>query len=165
MTTTPLRASARPLSGPRVAPRTPPSWVDEPYTRFTVTPLTPTIGAYVSDISLAQPVDAETHAELHRALLEWKGLFFRGQHLDAAERDALRPDFPPVEHPVVRTHPETGRKTLFVNAAFTQYIVGMAPEESGQLLDLLYRQAAYPEYQCRFHWAPGDVAFWDNRST
>jgi taurine dioxygenase len=65
----------------------------------------------------------------------------------------------------VRTHPETGRKTLFVNAAFTQYVVGMPRDESAELLDVLYRQAAYPEYQCRFRWAPGDIAFWDNRAT
>ena len=244
--------------------------------------MTPTIGAEVAGIDLRQPLDDETQAELHRALLEWKVLFFRGQHLDAEqhhtlgrrwgrlewhpfaaptgftqdepaeskvvrlakdeksvgreniwhsdvtwrecpslgsilravevpevggdtlfadmgaaydclddelkeridglaavhdwwdtfgrgmsaeERDTLRPDFPAVEHPVVRTHPETGRKTLFVNAAFTQHIVGLDPDESEALLDLLYRQAAFPEYQVRFRWQPGDVVFWDNRST
>jgi taurine dioxygenase len=280
MTMTAL-ASSRPLSGPRIAPRTAPGWIDQPYTRFNLTPATPTIGAYISDVSLAEPLDDETFAQLHHALLEWKVLFFRGQHLGAdhhealgrrwgelewhpfatatlpgqrddrpkvmrfakdaktvgqeniwhtdvtwrecpslgsilravevpevggdtlwadmgaaydclpddvkdrleglvavhdwwdtfgrampaAERDALRPDFPPVEHPVVRTHPETGRKTLFVNAAFTRQIVGMPKDESDELLDFLYRQAAYPEYQCRFHWSPGDVAFWDNRAT
>jgi len=267
-------------AGPRVAARTPTGWIDAPYTRFTLTPVAPTIGAEVTGIDLREPLDDEAHAELHRALLEWKVLFFRGQHLDAAqhhalgahwgqlewhpfaspsgfsegeqekvvrlakddkavgreniwhsdvtwrecpslgsilravevpevggdtlwadmgaaydcldddhkaringlvavhdwwdtfgramtaeERDALRPQFPPVEHPVVRTHPETGRKTLFVNAAFTQHIVGMDRDESDGLLDLLYRQATYPEYQVRFRWQPGDVAFWDNRST
>ena len=65
----------------------------------------------------------------------------------------------------MRTHPETGRKTLYVNAAFTQHIVGLDPDESEELLDYLYRQAAFPEYQCRFRWGPGDVAFWDNRAT
>ena len=68
-------------------------------------------------------------------------------------------------HPVVRTHPETGRRTLYVNAAFTQSIVGLEPEESDELLDLLYQQASFPEYQCRFKWTPGALAFWDNRST
>ena len=66
---------------------------------------------------------------------------------------------------MVRTHPETGRRTLFVNSAFTQHIVGLDPDESAELLEYLYRQAAYPEYQCRFHWAPGEVVFWDNRAT
>ena len=270
-----------PRSGPRIAPRTPAGWVDIPYTRLTLAPLAPTIGAEVTGIDLRQPLDDDLFAEIHRALLEWKVLFFRDQHLSADEhealgrrwgdlewhpfarrehpgqdesrpkvfrlakdeksvgrenvwhtdvtwrecpslgsllravevpavggdtlwadmaaaydcleadlkeridgltavhdwwdsfgramapeqRDALRPDFPAVEHPVVRTHPETGRKTLYVNAAFTQHIIGMEPAESAALLDVLYRQATYPEYQCRFRWQPGSVAQWDNRCT
>lgn len=73
--------------------------------------------------------------------------------------------FPPVEHPVVRTHPETGRQMLFVNASFTTRITGMERDESDRLLSYLCRQAHVPEYQVRFHWQPGDVAFWDNRAT
>jgi taurine dioxygenase len=73
--------------------------------------------------------------------------------------------FPPVEHPVVRTHPETGRRLLFVNASFTTRITGMERGESDRLLSYLCRQAHVPEYQVRFHWQPGDVAFWDNRAT
>jgi taurine dioxygenase len=96
------------------------------------------------------------------AVHDWIDTF--GRAMEPATRDALRPDFPAVEHPVVRTHPETGRRTIFVNAAFTQHVVGLDPDESGELLDYLYRQAAYPEYQCRIHWAPGDVVFWDNRA-
>ena len=72
--------------------------------------------------------------------------------------------FPNPVHPVIRTHPETGRRSIFVNAAFTQEIVGMSPPESADLLDLLYRQACVPEFQVRFTWRPGSVAFWDNRS-
>ena len=70
-----------------------------------------------------------------------------------------------VEHPVVRTHPETGRKTLYVNVAFTRTIVGMEPIEAGRLLRRLYRQATIVDVQCRFRWQPGSVAFWDNRAT
>jgi taurine dioxygenase len=281
MTDVAERTSRRPRSGPRVASRTAPGWVDAPYTRFTVSPLAPTIGAEIGDIDLGQPLEDETFGELHRALLEWKVLFFRGQHLDGAqhealgrrwgalewhpfatpprpgededrsrvvrlakddrtpgrenvwhsdvtwrecpslgsilravevpdvggdtlwadmgaaydcldddvkaridgltavhdwwdtfgrgmsadEREALRPAFPAVEHPVVRTHPETGRKTLYVNGAFTQHIVGLDAEESARLLEHLYAQAAFPEFQCRFRWRAGDLAFWDNRST
>lgn len=268
------------VAGPRVPRRTPEGWDDRPYTRFTVHPMSPTIGADISGIALADGIDDELHLELNRALLEWKVLFFRDQHLthqqhrdmaatwgplevhpfvgrrndqptdrlevvrlekgadvggyenlwhsdvtwrvnpslgsilraveippvggdtlfadmgaayellddgvkeiidglqavhdwipafgrnmDPSVRDALRADFPEVRHPVVRTHPETGRKMLYVNVAFTQHIVDMEPDESRSLLDFLYRQASYPEYQCRFRWQPGSIAFWDNRST
>lgn len=267
-------------AGPRVAARTPTDWKDLAYTRFGVEPASPTIGAFISGVRLSEPIDDELYTELHRALLEWKVLFFRDQHLtpeqhravgerwgelehhpffifgsgqdetrpevarfeknadakgvenvwhsdvswrinpslgsllhaieipavggdtlwaDMAaaydnldedlkkriegltavhdwwdtfgrhmpddQREALRPAFPPAEHPVVRTHPETGRKTLYVNAIFTQHIVGMDPQESQELLALLCHQAEYPEYQCRLRWEPGTLAFWDNRAT
>ncbi|MDG4858275.1 TauD/TfdA family dioxygenase [Streptomyces sp. T-3] len=74
-------------------------------------------------------------------------------------------EFPPVAHPVVRRHPETGRRTLFVNTSFTTHIVGMDRAESDRLLGHLVRQAQVPEYQVRFRWQAGDVAFWDNRAT
>lgn len=74
-------------------------------------------------------------------------------------------EFPPATHPVVRTHPETGEKILYVNAIFTSHIVGLPRAESDALLRDLYAQAAIPEYQVRFHWEQDVVAFWDNRST
>lgn len=267
------------LPGPRQAPRVPADFDDRPYTRFTLEPVAPLIGADISGISLADPVDEELFDELNRALLEWKVLFFRGQditpdqqrdfaanwggleahpfikelvdqpdqvevvrleknealsgyenawhsdvtwrecpslgsvlravevpavggdtlwadmaaaydnltpqmkdfldgkvavhdwvplfgrNMDEKTKAALREDFPQVEHPIVRTHPETGRKTLYVNRAFTQHVVGMEPDESEALLQFLYAQAAFPEYQCRIKWQPGDVVFWDNRSS
>ncbi|MBT2416183.1 TauD/TfdA family dioxygenase [Streptomyces sp. ISL-12] len=73
--------------------------------------------------------------------------------------------FPPVEHPVVCTHPVTGRRMLFVNASFTTHITGMDRDESDRLLRFLFQQAHVPEYQVRFRWQPGDIAFWDNRAT
>lgn len=265
--------------GPRVANRVPSEWTDEPYTLFSLTPQATSIGAVVEGVSLAKPASEQLVAELDRALLEWKVLFFRDQNLtheqhaafaanwgdfethpfygavtgtsaepevvrlakdeniggyentwhsdvtwrqkpslgsvlravelpplggdtlwaDMAaaydhltdelkerldgltavhdwytnfgrgmaeeQRDALRPDFPAVEHPVVRTHPQTGRKTLYVNRIFTQHIVGLDPDDSQALLEHLYLQANFPEYQVRWRWQPGDVAFWDNRST
>lgn len=78
--------------------------------------------------------------------------------------EELHDQYPPEEHPVVRTHPETGLSTLYVNAAFTSHIVGMNPEESAELLERLYATAANPEIQCRFRWTPGAIAFWDNRA-
>lgn len=269
-------------AGPRVARRTPDDWTDLPYERFSVHPLSPTIGAELRGVDLDDLADA-TFADLRRALLEWKVLFVRDQSLDrtthaslarrfgplethpffkhldstpeqpeadpevvrfakgpaaagyeniwhtdvtwrdtpsfgavlraievppvggdtlwadmgaaydglderlrdridplTAEHDwlpsfgrsmpdtmvaALRPDFPAVVHPVVRTHPDTGRRTLFVNRIFTTRILGLDPADSDDLLDRLYRQADLPEYQCRFKWTPGAVAIWDNRAT
>lgn len=267
--------------GPRVAARIPAGFDDRPYERFTVTPLTPTIGAEIAGVHLADPLDDATQAEIHRALLEWKVLFFRDQDItqpqqrafaerwgeleqhpfyklvqqeerqdaadvvrlakgakspgfenewhhdvtwrttpslgavlravevpalggdtlwadcaaaydglpddlkaridgleavhdwrqtfglamDPATRESLAEQYPAVTHPVVRVHPETGRETLFVNAIFTQRIVGLDDAESEALLDRLCHQYTRPEYQVRFKWTPGSVAFWDNRAT
>ena len=68
-------------------------------------------------------------------------------------------------HPVVITHPESGRRALYVNPAFTVQFEGWTADESRPLLEYLYRQAVRPENTCRFRWADGSVAFWDNRST
>jgi taurine dioxygenase len=69
------------------------------------------------------------------------------------------------EHPVVRTHPETGRKGLFISTAHTERFVGMTREESLGLLEYLFQHQIRPEFTCRFRWQPGSVAFWDNRCT
>lgn len=88
-------------------------------------------------------------------------VFARRLNKDAS---ALHEKFPPQEHPVIRTHPETAERGLYVNIAFTDHIVGMEREESDKLLQYLYHRAWLPEYQCRFRWAPGSLAFWDNRA-
>lgn len=262
--------------GPRLLRRLAQGAEDRPYERFTLVPQGPLIGAEIRGLDLSRPLTAAVRAELDRALLEWKVLFFRGAdltsdqqrafalnwgelennpllargsaddvarfekggdatptyenvwHTDVTfrERPALGavlqlrevppfggdtmwadmaaaydnlPDtvkvriddaqavhdfipgfarfygpeklaplqdrFPPVTHPVVRTHPETGRRMLFVNTSFTTHIVGMERAESDRLLGYLVRQAHVPEYQVRFRWQAGDVAFWDNRAT
>nr|BFE58498.1 taurine dioxygenase [Dactylosporangium thailandense] len=71
----------------------------------------------------------------------------------------------PVEHPVVRVHPETGRRGLFVNPGFTSHIAGVSEAESRGILDLLYAHLTKPEHIVRHRWRVGDVAMWDNRST
>jgi taurine dioxygenase len=263
------------LEGPRVLRRLPEGVESRPYELFTVRPLGRVIGAEIEGFDLATPLTEPLRAELNRALLEWKVLFFRDQditstqqsdfakhwgpletnpfiptgdseqvtrfarsagmpafeniwHTDvtfrpspalgsvlrlvevpplggdtmwadmAAAYDNLPEDvraridgltamhdyipgftrfsdhellerwqeeFPPVEHPVVRTHPETGRKTLFVNQAFTTHIVGLDRAESDRLLHYLFTQAQVPEFQVRFQWRRNSVAFWDNRAT
>lgn len=277
---TALRSTRAPETGfhegVRELRRTPDGWQERPYRHITVTGLTRVIGAGISGIDLSQPLSAAVREELNRALLEWKVVFFRGQHLTSAQQrdlarnwgelesnpllaqgdsgdvarfdksagatptfenvwhtdvtfrqrpalgailqlrevppvggDTLWADmaaaydnlpadvkervdtatamhdyvagfqrfytdeklapfqdtFPPVEHPVVRTHPESGRKMLFVNTSFTTHITGMDRQDSDRLLRFLFQQAHVPEYQVRFHWQPGDIAFWDNRAT
>lgn len=267
--------AARALAGPVVLRRNGEAWAPRPYEHLALAPLSPTIGAEVTGVDLVRPLPDEVEAEVRQALLEWKVLFFRDQHIDsAAHRDfaarwgrlevhpflprgevpevvrfekdgstggyeniwhadvtwqadpplgsvlraievpayggdtlwadmgaaydglddevkariegleavhdftqsfgqALAPDqlaemqakHPPVTHPVVLRHPETGRRTLFVNSIFTDRILGLEPDEAESLLRLLISQASVPEYQCRFRWSAGAVAFWDNRAT
>ncbi|ALL77568.1 taurine dioxygenase [Pseudonocardia sp. EC080610-09] len=261
------------LEGERLLCRLPGDGPDRPFELFTVTPVGRTLGAEITGVDLREAPGPELRAELHRALLEWKVLFFPGQDitgeqqrdfgalwgsletnpmldrggsdevvrfgagaktyeniwhadttfreepamgavlrmvqtppfggdtmwadmaaaydnlsdevkariegaeavhdmvpgfarfLDADKLAGLQDEFPPVTHPVVRTHPETGRRTLFVNASFTTEIVGLPREESDALLRHLFAQAHVPEFQVRHRWSEGTVAFWDNRAT
>ena len=77
--------------------------------------------------------------------------------------EVMRRKLPPVEHPVVRTHPDTGRRLLYVNPASTAYIQDVPAHESTAMLTLLYEQARSPEIQCRVRWHEGDVVVFDNR--
>jgi taurine dioxygenase len=72
---------------------------------------------------------------------------------------------PPVRHPVIRTHPETGKKVIFVNSLFTTHIEGLRASESEALLSMLFTHVTTAEYTCRFQWEPHSIAIWDNRST
>jgi taurine dioxygenase len=73
--------------------------------------------------------------------------------------------YPEALHPIVRTHPVSGHKALFVNENFTTRIEGLKKNESDAILNMLYDHIATPEFSCRFHWRENSVAFWDNRST
>ncbi len=82
-----------------------------------------------------------------------------------ARWEQTRRQHPPLSHPVVRTHPVSGRKALFVNDGFTTHINELSTAESRALLDLLFAHSTRPEFCVRWQWRQGDVAFWDNRVT
>lgn len=84
---------------------------------------------------------------------------------DRVREDGSEPEALIAEHTVIRTHPETGKKILYVNFGHTVRFKDMSEEESAPILDYLFRHQVRPEFTCRFHWTPGSLAFWDNRAT
>jgi taurine dioxygenase len=84
---------------------------------------------------------------------------------DQAKLRRMEEMFPNPSHPVVRTHPVSGKKGIYVNRQFTLRIEGLQPDESRALLDVLFEQAHVPEYQFRLRWEPNTIVFWDNIST
>jgi taurine dioxygenase len=99
------------------------------------------------------------------------GLTARHERLEHLVRRGVDPEaiatflrrHPPVDHPVIRTHPETGERAIYVNPSFTRYINDIPGEESAAILGFLYGQTARADFQCRIQWHAGMVAFWDNR--
>ena len=94
-----------------------------------------------------------THASEH---------IYRGRYADRGQKDSDIA-FPSASHPVVRTHPQTGRKALFVNRTFTTQINELSEEESSAVLKILFEHAESIQFQIRFRWSKNDMAFWDNR--
>jgi taurine dioxygenase len=86
---------------------------------------------------------------------------YRGTYANFGIAD--KPSYPRAEHPVVRTHPVTGKKALYVNKGFTRRILGVPRDESDGILAYLFEHMANPLFQCRFRWRRNSVAFWDNR--
>lgn len=109
-------------------------------------------------------LDESTRAEIDGLTAEHDFTQVFGPVIAPDKKAEMRAKYPIVEHPVVRTHPETGRKLLFINRFFGRRIVGLPEDESHALIDRLCRRAEIVAYQCRFRWAPGSVAFWDNRA-
>ena len=107
----------------------------------------------------------ETLSEPVRKMLEGLTAIHDGEHVFRGRygiKDAAKV-FPRSEHPVIRTHPVTGRKLLFVNRGFTTRIVQLKRHESAAILEMLYRHIETPELHCRFKWETNSMAFWDNR--
>lgn len=109
-------------------------------------------------------LDDDTRGQLASLQATHDALRAFGAGLSEAESEEQRAKFPTQTHPLMRTHPETERQLLYVNRVFTDSIVGIEPDASESLLSFLCSQADVPEYQCRFHWEPGSIAFWDNRA-
>ncbi|MBT4354617.1 MAG: taurine dioxygenase [Rhodospirillaceae bacterium] len=87
-------------------------------------------------------------------------------YIDRAKRAGIyKPDkvFPANSHPIIRTHPETGKKAIYVNKIFTQTIDSISKDESKAILEFLFQHIAKPAFQCRFKWEENSIAFWDNR--
>jgi taurine dioxygenase len=92
-------------------------------------------------------------------------VLFKKTDEDRARLRKMEELYPNPSHPVVRTHPVTGRRCIYVNPQFTVRIEGLEDDESRALLQVLFAQAQVPEYQFRLRWSPGAIVFWDNRST
>jgi taurine dioxygenase len=112
---------------------------------------------YAAYEALSSPLQRmlETMTAVHDGEHVYRGRYGRNDDAGAV--------YPKSEHPVIRTHPVSGRKALFVNRIFTTRIVQLTRHESDGLLAMLFSHIEMPEFQCRFRWQPGSIAFWDNR--
>ena len=144
------------MAGMLYARQVPPSGGDTLWASMTAAyqALSPTMCAFLDSLSAVHDF---SHAFTDSGLA--------GQAAGREKLEAARLANPPVVHPVIRVHPETGERALFVNSVFTARIKGLRREESRALLDFLYAHVQRPDFQIRWRWRPGTVAFWDNRCT
>lgn len=107
----------------------------------------------------------ETLSQPIKKLIDGLSAIHDGEHRYRERYEIQDPSktFPRSEHPIVRTHPVTGKRGLFVNRSFTTRIAGLRKNESDAILEMLYRHVETPEFSVRFRWQPNSVAFWDNR--
>ena len=101
---------------------------------------------------------------VHDVTLPMRRAVEKGVH-PAEELETMRAENPPIDHPLVRTHPESGRKSLFVSENTTTHILGLTERESDLLLHFLFHHVESPEFQCRLRWDTHTIAFWDQRCT
>ena len=117
---------------------------------------------YLAYEALSDGLKADARRACRRQLLDQgrRHQDARGPHEGGRRRDSR---LLTAEHPIVRTHPETGRKALYTSSAHTAHIKGWTEKESLPLLRFLWEHQVRPEFTCRFRWEPGSLAFWDNR--
>ncbi|HEV2364050.1 MAG TPA: TauD/TfdA family dioxygenase [Caulobacteraceae bacterium] len=115
--------------------------------------LSPGLRAMLETLNAVHSADREYSSRGHSAQ--------KRKSMSVAEAEGVSGE---AVHPVVKAHPETGRKALYVNPAFTMRIEGWSRRESKALLEFLFEHSRYEAFTCRFSWRPGSVAFWDNRS-
>lgn len=115
------------------------------------------------------PADFKAYLETLSAVHTWEisgwTEYLLRKDASGEELKAARAKYPPVEHPVVRVHPVTGKKILYVNPTFTSHIKGLHRTQSDALLAQLFELPKVPEFQARLRWQTGTLAVWDNRST
>ena len=128
-----------------------------------------TLWASMTTAYAALPTDFQAYLETLNAMHTWEVTgwadYLLRQDASGEQLQAARAKYPPVTHPVVRVHPVTGKKILYVNPTFTTHIHGLPRAQSDALLAQLFGLITAPEVQARFRWQPHSLAVWDNRST
>ncbi|MCH2170406.1 TauD/TfdA family dioxygenase [Myxococcota bacterium] len=109
------------------------------------------------------PDDVRERIEGMHAIHDFSHSFGVGMSEEKLQK--FQQEYPPARHPVVRSHPETGEKILYVNRIFVSHLEGIPRDESDELIAVLCRQSSIPEFQMRLRWEKNSIAFWDNRST